>query len=177
MWVLLLMYRNPHNQTPLLEVSFPLRLNQHDQVCTKKQHDTQITNSFFNVGFLRRQGKNVSIPRTFGVRQNNLYKQIENFQQMSYHQGLGLEMFGNMCNMLLSPNYPGKRPQTVLRRTSNYCQKFLTWKGDTKGRWSRRGNKTCLCKSWLCVNAYCVHKFLCAICVCVKTSACKIVCM
>jgi hypothetical protein len=79
--------------------------------------------------------------------------------------------------MLLSPNYPGKRPQTVLRRTSNYCQKFLTWKGDTKGRWSRRGNKTCLCKSWLCVNAYCVHKFLCAICVCVKTSACKIVCM
>ena len=49
-------------------------------------------------------------------------------------------------------------------------------RGNTKGRWSGRGSKASLCKSWLCVNACCVHKFLCAICVCVKTSVCKSVC-
>ena len=32
-------------------------------------------------------------------------------------------------------------------------------------------------KSWLCVNVCCVHKFLCAICISVKTSVCKCVCM
>ena len=43
-------------------------------------------------------------------------------------------------------------------------------RGNTKGWWSRRGNKAELRKSWLCVNACCVHNFMCAICVCVKTS-------
>ena len=31
---------------------------------------------------------------------------------------------------------------------------------NTRGKWSRRGSKASLCKSWLCVKACCVHKFL-----------------
>ena len=51
-------------------------------------------------------------------------------------------------------------------------------RGNTKGRWSKRENKTSLCKNWLRVKVCCVHKFLCAIrllCkgICVKCKKCK----
>ena len=61
MWVLLLMYRNPHNQTPLLEVSFPLRLNQHDQVCTKNS-TTPKQIHFSMLVFFGARGKMVRFP-------------------------------------------------------------------------------------------------------------------
>ena len=66
---------------------------------------------------------------------------------------------------------------SVCRSVCLDAGRYVPEKGDTKGRRSKRGNKACLCKNWLYVNACCVHKFLCAVCVCVKTSVCKNVCM
>jgi hypothetical protein len=40
-----------------------------------------------------------------------------------------------------------------------FWQGIFTWEGKTKGRWSRKGNKTSLCRSWLCVKTCCVHNF------------------
>ena len=49
-------------------------------------------------------------------------------------------------------------------------------RGGTRKVGDQEGEAKPLCVKIGCVNACCVHKFLCAICGCVKTSVCKSVC-